>query len=71
MGEMPQICHPVGKYNFIWEISPLQKSVKKFQGVIATGETIFWPKSSCQGHACTAILYILAQKPSLGKGGES
>lgn len=68
---MPQICNSVGKYDFIWEISPLQKSVKKFQGVIATGETIFWPNSTCQGHTGTGILYILAQKPLLGKGGRS
>lgn len=60
MGEMPQTCNTVGKYNFIWEISPLQKSVKKFQGVIATGETIPCPNSTCQGHTCTGILFIPA-----------
>lgn len=68
---MPQTCNTVGKYNFIWEISPLQKSVKNFQGVIATGETILCPNSTCQGRTCTGILFILAQKPSLRKGGES
>lgn len=71
MGEMPQICNTVGKYNFIWEISPLQESVKKFQGVIATGETISCPNRTCQGHTCTGISFILAQKRSLRKGGES
>lgn len=71
MGEMPQTCNTVGKYNFIWEISPLQKSVKKFQGVIAKGETIPCPNSTCQGCTCSGILFILAQKPSLRKGGES
>lgn len=67
---MPQTCNTVGKYNFIWEISPLQKSVKKFQGIIATGETIPCPNSTCQGCTCIGILFMLAQKPSLRKGGE-
>lgn len=64
---MSQIFNPFGKYNFIWEISPLQRSVKKFQGGTGTGERIFWPNSTCQGHTCTGILQTLAEKPPLGR----
>lgn len=68
---MPQTCNTVGKYNFIWEIPPLQKTVEKFQGVIATGETFPGPNSTCQGCACLGILFIPAQKSPLRNGGEN
>lgn len=47
-----------------------KRSVKKFHGVIATSETIFWPNITCQGHTCIDFLYILAHKTVLGKRGE-